>query len=43
MVQLASASTGNVSMLVLAPNPPVIMSPAKGKLNEIQTTMVDVH
>ena len=43
MVQLASASTWNVSMFVAAPCPPVIMRPAKGKLNEIQTTMVDVH
>ena len=36
-MQLASASTVNVSMLVLAV-PPVMMRPAKGNLNEIQTT-----
>ena len=35
MVHLASASTGNVSMLASALDPPVIMRPAKGKLNEI--------
>ena len=39
-MHLASASTGNVSMLVLAPCPPVIIRPVKTKLNEIQITIV---
>ena len=40
-MQLAS-SAGKVSMLVSVPSPypPVIMRPAKGKLNEIQITIV---
>ena len=36
-----SDSAGKVSMLVAVPSPPVITSPAIGKLNEIQTT--DFH
>ena len=36
MVQVA---VGNVSMLVAAPTPPVMMSPAIGKFYEIQSTM----
>ena len=37
MVQLAAV--GKVSMLVVVPYPPVITSPAIGKLYEIQSTM----
>ena len=32
-------AVGNVSMLVSVPTPPAMMSPAMGKLYEIQSTM----
>ena len=32
-------AVGNVSMLVSVPLPPVIITPAMGKLYEIQSTM----
>ena len=34
---------GKVSMLVPVSSPPVIMRPAKGKINEIQITIVVEH
>ena len=41
MAQLASAR--NVSMLVLAPDPPLIMRPAKREVYEIQEAMLNFH
>ena len=39
-MQLASA--GNVSMLVSAPSPPVIMTPAKGGVYEEKKQFIEV-
>ena len=41
MVAEQLASAGKTSMFVLAPSPPLIITPEKRKLDEIQTRMRD--
>jgi hypothetical protein len=43
MVAEQLASAGKTSILVVAPYPPLTISPAKGKINEIQTRIKDFH
>ena len=44
MVAEQVASAGKTSILFAAvPYPPLMISPAQGKLNEIQTRMKDLH
>ena len=42
MVAEHLASAGKTSILVVAPFPPLMITPAQGKLNEMQTRIKDV-